>query len=128
MSIADANAIQELVESNGVKIEQGNRYLEDIVKLKPKTKVNHKAAIKYPVTDLVNGFIKEEVVEEDVTYTNPHPYFNPDSLPTEDANIAAIDGDEYHYNREGNRGALVHDATITKTEEGSEGDPEGGGK
>lgn len=62
-----------------VIIEQGNRQLQDVTKIKPDTRVNQQAIIKYPATDLNNGMAQESFIEDEVTFTNPDPYVNPDA-------------------------------------------------
>ena len=57
-----------------IVIEQGDKNLQDVTRITPDTKVNHKASIKYPATDLNDGFMKETFVEGEVTFTNPQPY------------------------------------------------------
>lgn len=56
-----------------IVIEQGDKDLKDVTKITPDTKVNQKAAIKYPVTDLNDGIVEEAFTEGEVTFTNPHP-------------------------------------------------------
>ena len=56
-----------------IVIEQGDKNLQDVTKITPDTRVNQKAVIKYPATDLNNGITKETFTEDEVTFTNPHP-------------------------------------------------------
>lgn len=63
-----------------VIIEQGNRQLQDVIKIKPDTRVNQKAFIKYPATDLNNGMAEETFMDADETeFINPDAYVNPDA-------------------------------------------------
>ena len=68
-----------------VIIEQGNRQLQDVTKIKPDTRVNFNAAtdmdeaLKYPTTDLNNGMAQKTFVEDETTFYNPDPYVNPDA-------------------------------------------------
>lgn len=55
-----------------IVIEQGDKNLNDVTKITPDTRVNQKAVIKYPATDLNNGMTAESWVEGEVTFTNPH--------------------------------------------------------
>ena len=56
-----------------IVIEQGDKNLNDVTKITPDTRVNQKATIKYPVTDLNDGMASESWTDEDeVTFTNPH--------------------------------------------------------
>ena len=56
-----------------IVIEQGDKNLNDVTKITPDTRVNQKAAIKYPATDLNDGIVSESWTEGEVTFTNPHP-------------------------------------------------------
>lgn len=56
-----------------IVIEQGDKNLQNVTKITPDTRVNQKAVIKYPATDLNNGMTQETFTEDDVTFTNPHP-------------------------------------------------------
>lgn len=56
-----------------IVIEQGDKDLHNVTKVTPDTKVNQKASIKYPATDLNDGMVKTTFVEGDYTFTNPHP-------------------------------------------------------
>lgn len=62
-----------------IVIEQGDKNLNDVTKITPDTKVNQKAAIKYPVTDLNNGIVEETFTEGEVIFTNPHQIVVPES-------------------------------------------------
>ena len=55
-----------------IVIEQGDKDLKDVTKITPNTRVNQKAHIKYPVTDLNDGIMKSTFTEGEVTFTNPH--------------------------------------------------------
>lgn len=55
-----------------IVIEQGDKNLNDVTKITPDTRVNQKAIIKYPATDLNNGMTAESWSEDEVTFTNPH--------------------------------------------------------
>lgn len=78
-------------------IEQGDKDLQDVTKVTPDTRVNQKATIKYPVTDLNNGMQSESWTDEDeVTFTNPHIIEN-DSSDTDDSS----DTSESESNSEG---------------------------
>lgn len=55
-----------------IVIEQGDKNLNDVTKITPDTRVNQKAVIKYPATDLNNGMTAESWTEGEVTFTNPH--------------------------------------------------------
>ena len=55
-----------------IVIEQGDKNLQNVTKVTPDTKVNQKAAIKYPATDLNNGMLKQTFTEGEVIFTNPH--------------------------------------------------------
>lgn len=60
-------------------IEQGDKDLNDVTKITPDTRVNQKATIKYPATDLVDGMTSESWTEDEVTFTNPHVITTTDS-------------------------------------------------
>jgi hypothetical protein len=55
-----------------IVIEQGDKDLQDVTKITPDTRVNQKAVIKYPATDLNNGMTAETWTEDETTFTNPH--------------------------------------------------------
>ena len=55
-----------------IVIEQGDKDLNDVTMITPDTRVNQKAVIKYPATDINNGMLKETFAEGEVTFTNPH--------------------------------------------------------
>ena len=55
-----------------IVIPQGDKNLNDVTKITPDTRVNHRSDKKYPVTELENGMVKESWTEDDVTFTNPH--------------------------------------------------------
>lgn len=55
-----------------IVIKQGDKDLQDVTKITPDTRVNQKAIIKYPATDLNNGMTAESWTEDEVTFTNPH--------------------------------------------------------
>ena len=55
-----------------IVIEQGDKNLQNVTKITPDTRVNQKAVIKYPATDLNDGMTEETWTEGDVTFTNPH--------------------------------------------------------
>lgn len=55
-----------------IVIEQGDKDLQDVTKITPDTRVNQKAIIKYPATDLNNGMTAETWTEDETTFTNPH--------------------------------------------------------
>lgn len=55
-----------------IVIEQGDKNLNDVTKITPDTRVNQKAVIKYPATDLNAGMMKETWTEGEITFTNPH--------------------------------------------------------
>ena len=59
-----------------IVIPQGDKNLNDVTKITPDTRVNHKSDVKYP-TDVYDGskqnsMVAESWVEGDVTFTNPH--------------------------------------------------------
>ena len=47
-----------------IVIEQGDKNLNDVTKITPDTRVNQKAVIKYPATDLNDGMAAETFSEE----------------------------------------------------------------
>jgi len=55
-----------------IVIEQGDKNLQDVTKVTPDTRVNQKATIKYPATDLNDGMLKQTWTEDEVTFANPH--------------------------------------------------------
>lgn len=55
-----------------IVIPQGDKNLNDVTKITPDTRVNQKANLKYPVTDLNDGVMAESWVEGEATFTNPH--------------------------------------------------------
>ena len=55
-----------------IVIEQGDKDLHDVTKITPDTKINQKANIKYPATDLNMGMTEQSWEEGDVTFVNPH--------------------------------------------------------
>lgn len=55
-----------------IVIPQGDKNLNDVTKITPDTRVNQKATIKYPATDLNDGMVAESWNEGAVTFTNPH--------------------------------------------------------
>lgn len=55
-----------------IVIEQGDKDLNNVTKITPDTRVNQKAVIKYPATDLNDGMMKETWTEGEITFTNPH--------------------------------------------------------
>lgn len=72
--------------ANTIVIEQGNRQHHDVETVTPDTRVNQKAVIKYPATDLNNGMSeqswKENTLdgeEAEVEFVNPHEYVDPDA-------------------------------------------------
>ena len=65
-----------------IVIEQGDKDLNDVTKITPDTKVNYRADVKYPATDLNNGMVAETWEEDGVTFTNPHAI---GSDPTEES-------------------------------------------
>ena len=60
-----------------IVIPEGDKNLNDVTKITPDTRVNHRSDVKYPATDLNNGMVAESWVEGDVTFTNPHEITNP---------------------------------------------------
>ena len=74
-----------------IKILKGNRQLQDVEKTVPDTRVNLKAILKYPVTDLVGGMIKEKFTETDED-DEDYDFFNPDEYEDPDAEEDAPEG------------------------------------
>lgn len=61
-----------------IVIEQGDKNLNNVTKITPDTRVNQKAAIKYPVTDLNAGVMEESWTEGQTTFVNPHQVVIPE--------------------------------------------------
>lgn len=57
-----------------IVIEQGDKNLQNVTKITPDTRVNQKATIKYPVTDLNNGMTEESWTEDEIKFVNPHRF------------------------------------------------------
>ena len=55
-----------------IVIEQGDKNLQNVTKITPDTRVNQKAVIKYPATDLNNGITEESWTEDEIVFVNPH--------------------------------------------------------
>lgn len=77
-------------------IEQGDKNLQNVTKITPDTRVNQKATIKYPATDLNNGIQSESWTDEDeVTFTNPHAITNPaEAAGSESSESSESEGSE----------------------------------
>lgn len=56
-----------------IVIEQGDKNLNDVTKITPDTRVNQKAVIKYPDTDLNDGMVETSWTEGSAPpFKNPH--------------------------------------------------------
>lgn len=60
-----------------IVIPQGDKNLNDVTKITPDTRVNHKSDVKYPVgLEPIKGggdsMVSSSFTEDSVTFTNPH--------------------------------------------------------
>ena len=78
-----------------IVIPQGDKNLNDVTKITPDTRVNQKAVIKYPATDLNDGMVKETFTEDGITFTNPHVIESPSgSNDSEDSDSGSNDSED----------------------------------